>query len=219
MPLRSMSGCSSQQYFGRWAPQVAAAAHIGPTDHVLDAACGTGVLARTAAERVSTGKVVGLDRNAGMLAVARRIQPAIDWHEGAAEQLPFTNASFDAVVCQFALMYFTERRAALAEMVRRVTPSAPPAVGAPARVPLTEAGLRGSSTALPAGVALSRSGIDDTVHDILAAEAVVGLDFDCLGLVRGRRCSPHSGACSASRRMGARHKRTGRARRHHRSIT
>lgn len=108
--------------FGRWASQVVAAAHIGSTDRVLDVGCGTGALARTVADHVSAGQIVGVDRNSGMLAVARRIKPEIDWREGNAEQLPFENASFDVVMSQFALMYFADRGAALSEMIRVLKP-------------------------------------------------------------------------------------------------
>jgi SAM-dependent methyltransferase len=86
-------------------------------------ACGTGVLARTIAERVgASGSVVGLDVNDGMLAVAARTAPHIEWRQGAAEALPFDSASFDAVVSQFGMMFFTDRRAAVREMVRVLRP-------------------------------------------------------------------------------------------------
>jgi ubiquinone/menaquinone biosynthesis C-methylase UbiE len=52
---------------------------------VLDVACGTGVVARLAAERVgATGTVAGIDINPGMLAVARSVTPpgmSIEWYE------------------------------------------------------------------------------------------------------------------------------------------
>lgn len=107
--------------FAAWAPRVADAARLGPGDRVLDVACGTGVLAREAARRTGeAGSVTGLDRNPGMLAVARRQGPGIVWQEGRAEALPFEDASFDAVVSQFGLMFFEDRTMALREM-RRVS--------------------------------------------------------------------------------------------------
>jgi ubiquinone/menaquinone biosynthesis C-methylase UbiE len=110
--------------FQQWASRVADAAGIQPGQRVLDVACGTGVLARAVAERVgSAGVVVGVDVNEGMLAVARRKAPAIEWKQGRAEALPFDSDSFDAVVSQFGLMFFEDRRAALQEMVRVVRPS------------------------------------------------------------------------------------------------
>jgi SAM-dependent methyltransferase len=90
---------------------------------VLDVACGTGVLARDAAERVGpAGAVAGVDPGAGMLAVARRAAPAVDWREGTADALPFPDASFDVVVSQFGLMFFPDRTAALREMLRVLAP-------------------------------------------------------------------------------------------------
>ena len=109
--------------FAQFAGPVADAAALGAGQAVLDVACGTGVLARELRRRTGAeGRVVGLDRNAGMLAVARRSAPGIDWREGMAERLPFADGSFDAVVSQFGLMFFEDRRAALAEMWRVVRP-------------------------------------------------------------------------------------------------
>ena len=50
--------------------------------------------------------MTGLDLNEGMLAVARRLRPEIDWRQGDALDLPFADHAFDAVVSQFALMFF-----------------------------------------------------------------------------------------------------------------
>jgi len=102
-----------------WAVQVADAAALGPGQRVLDVACGTGVVSRVALARVgSAGAVTGLDPNRGMLAVAERRAPAVRWTHGAAEQLPFPDAAFDAVVSQFGLMFFRDRKRAIAEMLR-----------------------------------------------------------------------------------------------------
>ena len=109
--------------FQEWAPRVADAARLAPGQRVLDVACGTGVLAREAATRVSPGgSVTDLDRNEGMLAVARRRAPAIEWQPGRAESLPFAERAFDAVVSQFGLMFFEDRGGALREMWRVLRP-------------------------------------------------------------------------------------------------
>lgn len=106
--------------FAEWAPRIAGAAGIGPGQRVLDVACGTGVVARECARRGA--EVTGLDLNEGMLSVARRISPDIDWRQGDASDVPFEDGSFDAVVCQFGLMFFPEREKSLAEQWRVLAP-------------------------------------------------------------------------------------------------
>lgn len=109
--------------FGPWAPKVMAAAEIQPGERVLDVASGTGVLAREAASRTAPGgSVTGLDANPGMLEVARLLAPEVEWRQGLAESLPFADGSFDAVVSQFGLMFFTDRRQAIREMLRVLAP-------------------------------------------------------------------------------------------------
>lgn len=109
--------------FQEWVPHVIAAARLRTGDRVLDVACGTGVLARGAAQAVgSQGAVVGLDASSGMLAVARRLAPSIEWREGKAESLPFPDASFDAVISQFGLMFFSDPVQAIREMRRVLKP-------------------------------------------------------------------------------------------------
>jgi SAM-dependent methyltransferase len=103
---------------------VADAAGITAGQRVLDVACGTGVLARTVAARVgASGAVIGLDANPEMLAVARRLDERVEWIHGRAEALPLPDASVDAVISQFGLMFFDDRVAALREMQRVLRPS------------------------------------------------------------------------------------------------
>ena len=109
--------------FEQWAPRVADAARVATGLRVLDVACGTGVVAREALTRVGGGgHVVGIDPNAGMLAVALDRAPEIDWKKGVAEELPFPDSSFDAVVSQFGLMFFADRVKGLREMLRVLRP-------------------------------------------------------------------------------------------------
>jgi ubiquinone/menaquinone biosynthesis C-methylase UbiE len=109
--------------FRQWAPKMAQAAGLAAGQRVLDVACGTGVLAREAVKHVGpSGAVTGLDRNEGMLAVARREAPDVEWQLGRAEALPFDAATFDAVVSQFGLMFFEDQTAALEEMWRVLRP-------------------------------------------------------------------------------------------------
>ncbi|MCG4455730.1 methyltransferase domain-containing protein [Pseudomonas sp. MMS21-TM103] len=109
--------------FQEWAPWVVAAANIQAGQRVLDVACGTGVLARAAAACVGPdGAVAGLDANPGMLAVAARLDPAIEWQQGLAEALPYPDQHFDAVISQFGLMFFSDPAQALREMFRVLHP-------------------------------------------------------------------------------------------------
>jgi ubiquinone/menaquinone biosynthesis C-methylase UbiE len=108
---------------GPWAPLLVDAAHLTMGDRVLDVACGTGVVTRAAAIRVGPGgRVVGVDLNSGMIAVARSL-PApvgapIEWLERSALDLRLDNASYDAVLCQQGLQFFPDKPAALSEMYR-----------------------------------------------------------------------------------------------------
>jgi SAM-dependent methyltransferase len=109
--------------FGQWATKLLDAAQIQAGQRVLDVACGTGVLARTAIARLgSGGQVAGIDPNPGMVAVAKQLEPRVDWRVGVAELLPFPNNSFDIVASQFGLMFFTDQRQALREMMRVLAP-------------------------------------------------------------------------------------------------
>jgi ubiquinone/menaquinone biosynthesis C-methylase UbiE len=101
-------------------------AALQPGERVLDVACGTGVLARLAAQAVgAAGTVAGVDINPGMLAVARSTTPpamAIAWHEASVEAMPLPDASFDAVLCQMGLQFVGDKHAALSEMRRVLAP-------------------------------------------------------------------------------------------------
>ncbi|HKK00594.1 MAG TPA: methyltransferase domain-containing protein [Desulfuromonadales bacterium] len=111
---------------GPLAQELVKAAKLRPGEHVLDVACGTGVVARLAAEAVGKGGVVaGLDVNPGMLAVARSIadpEAGIKWHEASVESMPFPDASFDVVLCQMGLQFVSDKQAALKEMRRVLAP-------------------------------------------------------------------------------------------------
>jgi SAM-dependent methyltransferase len=105
--------------FGAWARRLVAGAGVTSGQSVLDVACGTGVVARTAAEQTGPrGSVVGLDRNGAMLDVARRLRPDLRWRLGDACALPFPDGSFDVVLSQAGLMFYHDRVRALREMGR-----------------------------------------------------------------------------------------------------
>lgn len=91
---------------------------------VLDVACGTGVVAVTAAR--TGARVTGLDLTPELLEVARTNATlagvTIDWHEGDVEQLPFEPGTFDVVVSQFGHMFAPRPDVAIAEMLRVLKP-------------------------------------------------------------------------------------------------
>jgi len=108
-----------------WAADLVERAAPRSGERILDVACGTGVVARLAAKHVTTGRVVGLDINSGMLAIARSLPqadgPPVEWYEGSALEMPFPDAAFDLVLCQLGLQFFPDRPAALREMERLLT--------------------------------------------------------------------------------------------------
>jgi ubiquinone/menaquinone biosynthesis C-methylase UbiE len=113
--------------FSPWADDLVEMAALQTGQSVLDIACGTGLVARTAARRLgSGGTVVGLDLSAPMLAAARSAAAAegvtIEWREGSALKLPLADEAFDVVFCQQGLQFFPDRAAALREMHRVLAP-------------------------------------------------------------------------------------------------
>lgn len=116
-----------------------AAAELRAGERVLDVACGTGVVARLAAEQVGpTGTVTGLDLNPGMLAVARSVAPAeppIAWHEASADDMPLPDGAFDVVLCSMGLQFMGDQLAALGEMRRVLAPGGRVLVTAPGPTP------------------------------------------------------------------------------------
>lgn len=101
-----------------WAKLTLDELNLSQDDSVLDIACGTGIVARVAKERLGdTGHVVGIDVSADMLAVARTVAPDIDWREGNASSLPLSEGEqFDIVVCQQGLQFFPDKTQAIAQM-------------------------------------------------------------------------------------------------------
>ena len=100
------------------AREVVRRAQLLPSERVLDVGTGTGIAAAAA---VGDGRrVVGLDAAPGMLDVARRDHPTIEFIEADMMSMPFPDGSFDVVISAHALLFADDRVAALREM-RRVT--------------------------------------------------------------------------------------------------
>ena len=99
-------------------------AGVSKGQQVLDVACGTGVVAVTAARRGATVK--GLDLAPALLDVARQNAALsgidIEFTEGDVEQLPYDDASFDVVLSQFGHMFAPRPVIAVSEMLRVLKP-------------------------------------------------------------------------------------------------
>lgn len=110
--------------FRPWAELVVAQVDPRPGERFLDVACGTGIVARVARERLCGGAtIVGIDVNPLMLAVARNAASDIDWREGDAGALPpEAGEQFDIVVCQQGLQFFADKPAAVRQMRRALAP-------------------------------------------------------------------------------------------------
>jgi ubiquinone/menaquinone biosynthesis C-methylase UbiE len=127
---KTYGGSAPQNYERYFVPSIGAPlakdlidiAALRPGERVLDVACGTGVVARLASQRVgAAGTVAGLDVNPGMLAVASSATPpglSIEWHEASAEAMSLPDESFDVVLCQMGLQFVPDKHAALREMHR-----------------------------------------------------------------------------------------------------
>ncbi|MEL7236432.1 MAG: methyltransferase domain-containing protein, partial [Chloroflexota bacterium] len=109
---------------GPFAKALADWADINTGDTVVDVGTGTGAAARYAAGRA--GKVIGMDVNPGMLAVAGELPEVdgapIEWREASAYALPMEDVSVDVVLCSQVLQFLKERTKALNEMKRILKP-------------------------------------------------------------------------------------------------
>lgn len=116
---RGYEGLFVPALFAAWTKHLVEGAGIQEGSHVLDVACGTGVLARSALDRAgANGRVVGADPAPGMLAAAQEIEPAIEWVLCSAEALDVDDEAFDSVISQFGMMFFADRQKAAREMYR-----------------------------------------------------------------------------------------------------
>src|SRR5215831_14102073 len=102
-----------------------AASGVGPTDVVLDLACGPGLMA-CAFARIAR-QVTGIDLTPAMIEQAKAMQQTdgltnLTWHIGDVQPLPFAAASFSLVFTRYSFHHFLDPRAVLAEMVRVCTP-------------------------------------------------------------------------------------------------
>ena len=113
-----------ERFFGvitaRLVEPLLAAASVGVGTRVLDVATGPGWVAAQAAERGAS--VVGVDVAEAMIARARSAHPGLEFRWADAHELPFADASFDAVVGNLVVMHLSRPERAMAEFVRVLRP-------------------------------------------------------------------------------------------------
>jgi SAM-dependent methyltransferase len=106
--------------FQPFAVDLACRAAAQPVGEALELAAGTGVLTRELLA-VATA-VTATDLNNAMVELGTRRVPAARWQQADASRLPFDDAAFDLVACQFGVMFFPDRPAAFAEACRVLAP-------------------------------------------------------------------------------------------------
>ena len=112
--------------FEPYADDLAARLEVREGMRVLEIACGTGIVTRHLRERLpASSTLVATDLSEPMLACAKRQlggAGGIEWMQADAMALPFPDQSFDAVVCQFGLMFVPDKAAAMREAYRVLKP-------------------------------------------------------------------------------------------------
>ncbi len=101
-----------------WAQEMVKRACLRGDERILDAACGSGIVARTAAAGHRTDLICGVDVNEIMINKARDIETAIAWHHSDVTSMPFDDCCFDVILCQQGLQYFPDQVGALTQMQR-----------------------------------------------------------------------------------------------------
>lgn len=91
---------------------------------VLELACGTGILTRELAPKITSGRYVASDFNPAMLEIAKTkaIAANLDFEIADASELPFEDRRFSTIVCQFGVMFFPDKAKAYAEVARVLKP-------------------------------------------------------------------------------------------------
>lgn len=108
--------------FAEYAERLADKVEHGEGINILETACGTGVVTRNIAQRLAGGsRTVATDFNEPMLVEAAKAlgdSNVVDFQQADAMRLPFADENFDAVVCQFGVMFFPHRVIAYREAAR-----------------------------------------------------------------------------------------------------
>ena len=114
-------------FFHQYANDLAARLPVRLGMRVLEVACGTGLVTVRLLTRLGDqGTLVATDLNVAMIAHGRATIPSgprLEWREADGTKLPFEQKSFDAVLCQFGLMFFPDKAAGIREAFRVLKPA------------------------------------------------------------------------------------------------
>jgi SAM-dependent methyltransferase len=114
------------RFMGRYseplAGQFAAWLDLAPGQRALDVGCGPGALTAVLAAQLGAGHVAAIDQSASFVSAARERVPGADVRRGAAEALPWPDASFDCAAAQLVVHLMAGPQAGLAEMARVTRP-------------------------------------------------------------------------------------------------
>jgi SAM-dependent methyltransferase len=105
--------------FAPFASDLARRVSVNRPRRVLEVAAGTGVVTKTLVGLAGVAEVVATDLNPAMVETGRRNVPTATWEVADALALPFADAEFDTVVCQFGVMFFPDKVAGMTQ-ARRV---------------------------------------------------------------------------------------------------
>lgn len=112
--------------FAPYADDLSRRLRLGEQARVLEVACGTGIVTSRLREALPPGgRLVATDLNPAMLDLARTrvpTDPRLELRVADAQQLPFADGAFDHYVCQFGIMFFPDKVAALQEARRVLAP-------------------------------------------------------------------------------------------------
>jgi SAM-dependent methyltransferase len=116
--------CLGPFLFEPYAEDLAARAALLRPKRILETAAGTGIVTAALAARLPESEIVATDLNPDMLRVAasKLDSPCVTFAPADAQSLPFPDAGFDLVVCQFGAMFFPDRIAAYREARRVLRP-------------------------------------------------------------------------------------------------
>jgi SAM-dependent methyltransferase len=108
--------------FAPFAEELASRVAATNPRRILELAAGTGIATEALIRKLPEAQVIATDLNAAMVSWGADQVEGATWLQADAQHLDFEDASFDAIVCQFGVMFFPDKAAAFAEMARVLAP-------------------------------------------------------------------------------------------------